>query len=139
MPHSARRLGEDDKPLVYPADHEVKVVSASGHLAHEGRNYHVGDAFAGKRVGLWLNPAGRTELRFANVQLGHLAFNAERGRFQSAYFAPLRPVPIPNRPPPAAGEGCGMGVWGQGASALWLGKGPVLRSGTAPSSTSFTS
>lgn len=102
---SARRLGEDDKPLVYPPDYEVKLVSDSGHLAHEGRNYHVGDAFAGKRVGLRLNPAGQTELHFANVQLGHLAFNAGGGRFQpAAYVAPLRPAPAPNRPPAAAGR-----------------------------------
>jgi hypothetical protein len=43
---SLRRLNENDKPLVYPADYEVKVVSSSDHLAHEGKHYHVGEAFA---------------------------------------------------------------------------------------------
>jgi len=89
---SARRLGEHDKPLVYPSDQEVKVVSVSGHLAHEGHNYHVGEAFAGKRVGLKLNASGQTDLYFANVHLGHLAFDAGGGRFQpGAYVVPARP------------------------------------------------
>jgi len=57
----------------------VKVVSTSGHLAHEGKNYQVGEVFAGKRVGLHLNPEGRTELHFANVHLGNLTFDAEGG------------------------------------------------------------
>jgi len=70
--HSARRLNENDKPLVYPKHFEVKVVSTSGHLAHEGRNYHVGDAFNGKRVGLHHAAGGQTELFFANVHLGTL-------------------------------------------------------------------
>ncbi len=88
---------------VYPRDQEVKVISSSGHLAHEGRNYHVGDAFAGKRVGLRLNSAGRTELHFANVHLGHLAYDAEGGRFTpAAYVAPLRLPPAPLKRPPAA-------------------------------------
>lgn len=101
---SARRLNDNDKPLVYPSDLEVKVVSVSGHLAHEGRNYHVGDAFAGKRVGLRQNQSGQTEVHFANVHLGHLAFDAEGGRFTpAAYVAPLRSRPAsPNKPPLAA-------------------------------------
>jgi len=104
---SARRLGENDKPLVYPSTHEIKVVSESGHLAHEGRHYHVGDAFAGKRVGLHLNPSGQTDLYFANVHLGHLAFDSEGGRFKpTAYIAPVR------RSKPAASGG---GESGEGA------------------------
>lgn len=101
---SARRLGENDKPLVYPSDQEVKVVSVSGHLAHEGRNYHVGDAFAGKRIGLRQNQTRQTELHFANVHLGHLAFDAERGFGQlTAYIVPARrPTASPNQPPSAA-------------------------------------
>jgi transposase InsO family protein len=95
---SARRLGEDDKPLVYPSGHEVKVVSTSGFLAHEGRNYHVGEAFAGKRVGLHLNREGQTELHFANVHLGHLTYDAEGGRFRpAAYIAPPKPRPTGTR------------------------------------------
>jgi hypothetical protein len=88
---SARRLNETDKPIVYDAEFEVKAVSASGHLAHEGRNYHVGEAFAHKRVGLRLNANGQTELHFANVHLGHLAYDAEGGRFKpTAYIQPVR-------------------------------------------------
>ena len=91
---SERRLGEPDTPLVYPADHEVKVVSASGHLAHEGKNYHVGEAFAGKRVGLRRNAAGQTELHFANVHLGQLAYDAQGGRFRPAAYV-ARPTATP--------------------------------------------
>jgi transposase InsO family protein len=88
---STRRLNENDKPIVYSADFEVKAVSTSGHIAHEGKNYLVGEAFAGKRVGLCRAPDGQTELHFANVLLGHLRFDAEGGRFKpSAYVRPYR-------------------------------------------------
>jgi transposase InsO family protein len=83
---SARRLNEHDTPLRYPSDHEVKTISASGHLAHEGKHYHVGEAFADKRVGLRLNAAGQTELHFANVHLGNLTYDAEGGRFRPAAY-----------------------------------------------------
>lgn len=87
----SRRLNENDKPIVYPADFTVKAVSTSGHVAHEGRNYHLGEAFAGKRVGLRQAADGQTELHFANVLLGHLRYDAEGGRFKpSAYVAPSR-------------------------------------------------
>lgn len=85
---SLRRFNEQDKPLIYPAAYEVKVISASGHLAHEGHHYHVGEAFADKRVGLHRTTAGTTELYFANVHLGHLAYDAEGGRLKpTAYVA----------------------------------------------------
>lgn len=91
---SPRRLNENDKPLVYPADYEVKTVSDSGHVAHEGKNYHVGEAFAGKPVGLHLNAEGQTELHFANLHLGNLTFDAEGGRFNpAAYIAPPKTSP----------------------------------------------
>ena len=90
---SDRRLNESDKPLVYPADCEVKPISASGHLAHEGKNYHVGKAFAGKRVGLRRTIAGQTELHFANVHLGNLTYDARGGRFRpAAYIAAPAPT-----------------------------------------------
>lgn len=90
---STRRLNENDKPIVYASDFEVKTVSVSGHVAHEGKNYHVGEAFAGKRVGLRCGPDGQTELHFANVHLGHLRFDAEGGRFKpTAYVAPVPPA-----------------------------------------------
>jgi hypothetical protein len=89
---SARRLNEHDKPIVYGPAFEVKPVSASGHVAHEGKNYHLGEAFAGKRVGLRRAAGGQTELHFANVLLGHLRCDADGGRFKpTAYVAPLRP------------------------------------------------
>ena len=78
---SSRRLNENDKPLVYPADCEVKRVSSSGFLAHEGKSYHVGEPFAHKCVGLHLNAQGQTELYFANVHLGNLTYGSA-GRFR---------------------------------------------------------
>jgi len=98
---SSRRLNEHDKPLNYPGDCEVKVVSASGFLAHEGKTYHVGEAFAHKRVGLHLNSEGQTELFFANVHLGNLAYGSE-GRFRPpAYIAlPNHKVLAKSRPKP---------------------------------------
>ena len=102
--HSARRLNENDKPLVYPKHFEVKVVSTSGHLAHEGRNYHVGDAFNGKRVGLHHAAGGQTELFFANVHLGTLTLNPDDPWRPPAFITPARssdkstakPTPIPS-------------------------------------------
>ena len=85
---STRRLNEHDRPLSYPADCEVKQISTSGFLAHEGKQYHVGEAFAQKRVGLRLNPQGQTELFFANVHLGNLAFGSAEGFRPSAYITP---------------------------------------------------
>jgi transposase InsO family protein len=107
---SSRRLGEDDKPLVYPASQEVKTVSSCGHLAHEGRAYHVGEAFAGKPVGLQQNETGQTEVYFANVKLGHLAYDAEGGRFKpAAYIKPCRSQPPETKAPPSAAESSGRG------------------------------
>lgn len=96
---SARRLNEHDKPFTYARDQEVKRVSVSGHVAHEGRSYHLGEAFAHKRVGLRCNAAGQTDVHFANVHLGHLAYDTEGGRFQpTAYIAaPTQPAPPPRR------------------------------------------
>jgi len=102
---SSRRLNENDKPLVYPADYEVKVISASGHLAHEGNHYHVGEAFADKRVGLRLNSEDQTELHFANVHLGNLTFDAEGGRFRpAAYIARPNPKPTGGNSPTGAAK-----------------------------------
>src|SRR6266702_1613824 len=91
---SSRRLNEKDKPLVYAADFEVKQISQSGFLAHEGKTYHVGEAFAHRRVGLQLDDQGQTGLYFANVHLGNLAHVSE-GRFRpSAYIAPPKHDPL---------------------------------------------
>ncbi len=78
---SPRRLGENDKPFVYSPDHIIKEISASGHIAHEGRNYFVGDDFVGRRVALNPSGAAGTEVCFANILLGHLAYDAEGDRF----------------------------------------------------------
>lgn len=85
---STRRLNEHDKPMCYPTDFEVKHISTSGFLAHEGKQYHVGEAFAQKHVGLRLNAQAQTELFFSNVHLGNLAFGSV-GRFRpTAYITP---------------------------------------------------
>ena len=98
---SARRLNENDNALVYPKHHEIKVVSASGHLGHEGRTYHVGEAFIGKPVGLHLNADGITELFFANVHLGNLTLNSGDKYRPAAYItpAPRHSLPQPEDTP----------------------------------------
>jgi transposase InsO family protein len=56
---SQRRLRENDKPLRYPDTHRVKTISVTGQLAHQGHLYHLGEAFARCRVGLfvpWYDP-----------------------------------------------------------------------------------
>ena len=91
---SPRRLNDSDLELTYPRDYEVKTVSTSGQLSHEGRSYHVGEAFAGKRVGLRRTKEGIAELYFANVHLGNLAFGSE-GRFRpAAYISPPNQKPL---------------------------------------------
>ena len=84
---SARRLNEHDRPVVYPAQFEVKTISENGQLSHEGRLFHVGEAFAHKRVGLRLNAEGRTELHFSNVHLGDLCYDNTSGYGPRAYVA----------------------------------------------------
>jgi transposase InsO family protein len=91
---SSRRLNENDKPLVYSADCEVKKVSVSGFLAHEGKSYHVGEAFAEKRMGLRLNSQGQTELLFANVHLGNLIYDPAEQFRPTAYIAPPDHKPL---------------------------------------------
>jgi transposase InsO family protein len=95
---SARRLNEDDRPLVYPTGWFVKTLSSTGHLWHDGHHYFVGEVYAGKRVALHHNSEGATELHFANLYLGNLIYNPEVARFRPpAYIA--RP-PIPSTTPP---------------------------------------
>lgn len=95
---SPRRLHDSDIQIIYPRRFVVKTVSEAGQLAHAGHNYHVGEAFAGKRVGLYRNKAGITELHFANVHLGNLTFDAE-GRFRpTAYIALPHHKPLATPP-----------------------------------------
>lgn len=92
---SARRLNENDKILVYPKHFEVKTISTSGFLAHEGRSYHVGEAFNGKRVGLHHLAGGLPELYFANVHLGRLTLNPDDAWRPPAFITPAR---APDKP-----------------------------------------
>jgi hypothetical protein len=99
--HSTRRLNENDKPLVYPKHFEVKVISTSGHLAHEGRTYHVGEAFSSKRVGLHHATDAHTELYFANVHLGTLTLNPDDPWRPPAFITPApHPETTPAKPKP---------------------------------------
>ena len=86
---SQRRLHEHDQPLRYPTAYRVKTLTDNGQLWHDGHHYHVGEAFAGCRVGLFVNPAGLTELHFANVHLGNLLYDpAERFRPAASIVPP---------------------------------------------------
>lgn len=91
---SQRRLHENDKPLRYPATHQVKTISVTGQLWHDRHHYHVGEAFAGCRVGLFVNPAGVTELHFANVHLGNLVYDPEERFRPPAYIVPPHHKPL---------------------------------------------
>ena len=84
--------------MVYPVGWLVKIVSPCGHLAHDGHNYHVGEVFSGKRVALYQNPEGPTELHFANLHLGNLAFDSEGGRFRPSAYIARPPIPSASSP-----------------------------------------
>ena len=90
---SERRLNENDRLITYPRDYKTKVVSTSAHIAHEGKNYQVGVAFIGKRVGLRYNDAGQTEIYYSNVLLGHLIHDPRRRSHGAsvAYIEPFYP------------------------------------------------
>ena len=85
---SQRRLRENDSAVRYPATHQVKRVSVSGFLSHGGHHYHVGDALADCRLGLFVNPSGQTELYFANRLLGHLVYDPAEQFRPKAFIAP---------------------------------------------------
>jgi transposase InsO family protein len=86
---SQRRLREDDSAVRYPKDCQVKRLSVTGHLCHEGHSYQVGEAFAHCRVGLKRNRAGQTEIYFANRLLGHLLYDpAEQFRPKASIVPP---------------------------------------------------
>ncbi|MBC7369345.1 MAG: IS481 family transposase [Undibacterium sp.] len=72
---SQRRLHENDKILRYPKTYVTRVLSENGQLRHEGHTYHVGEALAGCRVGLFVNASAQTELHFANLHLGNLVYD----------------------------------------------------------------
>jgi transposase InsO family protein len=90
---SVRRLNENDRPMSYGSDYETKIVSSSGHVCHEGKNYHMGAAFAGKPAGLRRNDAGHTEIYYSNVLLGRLVYDPQRKSIgaSTAYIEPAPP------------------------------------------------
>ncbi len=80
-------MGENVK-IRYPKNYLVKTISSSGFLSHEGKNYHVGEHFAGCRMGLLKDDQGTIQLHYANLHLGNLRFDSQ-GRYRlMAYIAP---------------------------------------------------
>lgn len=93
---SQRRLGEMDNKIRYPDGFQIKRVSQSGHLKHQGRSFHVGEIFWGCRVGLIENEHGVTELHYANLHLGNLEFNGRDPYRPAAHV--IRPDQTPRTP-----------------------------------------
>jgi len=61
----------------------VKTVSTSGFISFEGKNYHVGEHFAGCQLGLHDTGKGLTELHYTNLLLGTLRYEvAKKGSIQ---------------------------------------------------------
>jgi len=90
---SKKRMGENVK-IRYPKDYLVKTVSTSGFISFEGKNYHVGEHFAGCQLGLHDTGKGLTELHYANLLLGTLRYDS-KGRYRpTAYIAPYYPKPL---------------------------------------------
>ncbi len=84
---SQKRMGENVK-IRYPKDYLVRIVSTSGFFSYEGKRYHVGEHFAGCRMGLFEDDHGTIQLHYANLHLGNLKFDS-KGRFKpEAYIAP---------------------------------------------------
>jgi len=98
---SSRRLGEHDSTPRYRKGWLVKTVSVSGHVAHKGHNYYLGEIFARCRVGLHTNRDGRTEVHFANVHLGNLHYDPEEQWRPKASIVPPahKPLAIPTTKP----------------------------------------
>ena len=85
---SQKRLGENDKPLRYPATYLPTTLTDNGQLRHNAHTYHVGEAFAGCKVGLFVNSSGVTELHFANLHLGNLFYDPKEQFRPKAYIVP---------------------------------------------------
>jgi transposase InsO family protein len=96
---SQRRLRENDKPLQYPEHYLVRSLSVTGHLWHDGHHYHVGEALADCRVGLFVNGAGVTELHFANLHLGNLLYDPEEQFRPKAFIVPPDHKPLAKTKP----------------------------------------
>lgn len=89
---SKKRMGENVK-IRYPKNYLVKTISTSGFLSHEGKNYHVGEHFAGCRMGLYESDNATMQLHYANLHLGNLTYDSERRFRPTAYIAPHYPNP----------------------------------------------
>jgi transposase InsO family protein len=85
---SHRKVDEHQLNITYPKSYLVKQVSSSGFLSHEGHNYHVGEVFAGKKVGLFVNRKKQTELHYANIHLGNLHYDPEERWRPTATIVP---------------------------------------------------
>ncbi len=82
-------MGEKVK-IRYPKNHLVKTISTSGFISFEGKNYYVGEHFAGCRMGLYEDAHATIQLHYANLHLGNLKFDS-KGRFKpEAYIAPAK-------------------------------------------------
>lgn len=85
---STRRLGEKDK-MTYPQGYQVKRVSGSGHVSHQGANFYLSEIYAGCRVGLVEDEDGLTQLHYANLHLGNLEYDcADPCRPRAVIVAP---------------------------------------------------
>lgn len=95
---SKKRMDENVK-IRYPKDYLVKTVSTSGFIAFEGKNYHVGEHFAGCQMGLHDTGKDLIELHYANLLLGTLRYDNE-GRYRpTAYIAPHYPKSLDTQNP----------------------------------------
>ena len=85
---SQKRMGENVK-MRYPKNYLVKTISTSGFLSFEAKSYHVGEHFAGCRMGLCEDDHGTIQLHYANLHLGNLRFDSDGGRYRpTAYIGP---------------------------------------------------
>lgn len=91
---SPRRLHDNDTAVRYPPGWLVRRASVTGHLWHDGHNYHLGEVFAHCRVGLRVDATGRTELHFANRHLGNLLYDPEEQFRPKASIVPPGHKPL---------------------------------------------
>ncbi len=87
---SAVRLDDGIAVELYDPLVQTHPVSESGHVTWQGRNWHVGDAFAGQAVVFEPREDDRIAgVRFANLLLGEIGGECRWGR--------LRPVELSKR------------------------------------------
>lgn len=96
---SQRRLNETDNIVRYPRGFMIKRVSDSGHINYLKRSYHVGEAFAGLKMGINRTEAGVSELYFANLHLANLTLNPGDPFRPAAYMVPPDQIPLAKHNP----------------------------------------